>query len=142
LLLLAKTFSSCGKEEKPIEILFTEYSLTKTFCQWRNLGYNGKVSVINSNAELEKYITCTEGTFPKIDFSKSTLLLTGGVTAGGIDYLYKMLLFKGNGYVLKVEITLNDATIGGQSWIVVLVTDKLMVKDVELNVITIKNGKP
>jgi hypothetical protein len=92
LLILAGMIIACGKEkeeEKTIEIPFTEYSLIGTSCQWSNLGYDGKLIVINSNAELENYVICTDGAFPEIDFSKNTLLLASGCTISGIQYLHK-----------------------------------------------------
>jgi hypothetical protein len=140
LLILAAGFSSCKeeKENEPIEISFTEYSLAGASCRWTNFDL-GKVTIINSNTALEEYVTCTEGTFPEIDFSKNTLLLARGVVAGGIGYLSKRLLLTESRYVLEIEITLNDTAIAGEYWKIVLVTDKLKVKDVELNVITIKN---
>jgi hypothetical protein len=95
--------------------------------------------VINSNEELENYITCTDGTFPEIDFSENTLLITCGCTINGIQYLHKKILKKENMYMLEIEITLNDATVA-HPWIVTLMTNKLNIKDnVELNVTIIKN---
>ena len=141
LFVLTSAFT-CGKEKEsePIEIPFTEYSLSDTYCQWANLNYDGKVIIINSNAELEKCITCTEGTFPEIDFVEMTLLIAYGRSAGGIGYISKRLVFEENRYVLEIGITLNDATIAGQSWRVALITDKLNdSNNVDLKVITIKN---
>ena len=44
---------------KAIEIPFTEYVLDSNFCQWTNLNFNNDtIIVINSNEELENYITC------------------------------------------------------------------------------------
>jgi hypothetical protein len=127
------------KENKPTEISFTEYSLVGIDCDWRNLDHDHKVIIINSKTELEKYVVCTEGTFPDIDFSKHTLLLTSGGTGYGIQYLSKKFLFTENSYILEIEITLNDATVV-EVWRVALITDKLNDKNsVELNVITIKN---
>ena len=66
----------------PIEILFEEYSLEGTSCQWINLNYlfddNAELIIINNNEELGNYISCTEGSYPEIDFSKYTLLLASG----------------------------------------------------------------
>ncbi|MDR2126336.1 MAG: hypothetical protein LBP63_05870 [Prevotellaceae bacterium] len=141
ILLMLAGIVACGKEENEkhsTEIPLTEYSLTNTNCQWVNLDYNGSVIVINSKTELEKYITCTEGTFPEIDFAKNTLLIACGSTTNGIQYIQKKFFKKINMYMLEIEITLNDATVA-QPWIATLVTNKLSVNNVELNVITIKN---
>ena len=138
LLLLTSAFA-CGNENEAIEIPFTEYSLADTYCHWENLNYDNNVIVINSETELENYITCTEGTFPEIDFSEHTLLLASGCTGYGIQDLFKKLFFEENKYVLEIEITLNDATVV-QGWKIALITDKLNDRSsVELNVITIKN---
>jgi len=72
-------------DEYPIEIPFEGYSITATSCYWINLTYptypaNGDLKVINSNEELENYITCSVGTYPEIDFSKHTLLVSSGFT--------------------------------------------------------------
>jgi hypothetical protein len=142
LLILTGVMIACGKkekEEKPIEIPITEYSLAETSCRWTNLDCNGKVIVINSPTELAKYVTCTDGSYPEIEFTKNTLLLACGCTTNGIQYMHKKFLKKGYFiYMLEIEVTLNDATIV-QPWRVALVTDKLTVKDVKLNVITIRN---
>jgi hypothetical protein len=127
LLLAAGGFSSCGKgEEVSIEekVPFTEYSLAETFCQWSNLGHDEKVIVINSNAELEQYITCTERTFPEIDFSKNTLLLVSGGAAYGIGHLSKKLLFEKDRYVLEIKIQLNNATVA-EYWFISILVSKI-----------------
>jgi len=89
LLIIAELASSCNPpppepDSYPIDISFTEYSLLDTHCQWQNLPYDEKVIIINSNEELEKYISCTEDSYPAIDFSKHTLLLISGETTGMI----------------------------------------------------------
>ena len=70
--------------EYPIDIPFTFYSLSGTSCQWEELdlmngGFRGEIAVINSNEELENYITCTGGAYTAIDFSQYTLILVRGV---------------------------------------------------------------
>ena len=70
------------EDEYPIDIPFEEYSLEGTSCQWINLNYNNGNSnliIINSTEELINYVSCTEGSYPEIDFSKNTLLLAYGV---------------------------------------------------------------
>jgi len=60
--------------EYPRDILFTEYTLPIT-CQWTNLNYDNTVIIINNEEELSKYVTCADGNYPKIDFTKNTLLV-------------------------------------------------------------------
>jgi hypothetical protein len=134
--------AGCTKKEKenePIEIPFTEYSLGETDCSWQNLNHDNKVIIINSKTELEKYVICTEGTFPEIDFSKHTLLFASGSTVYGIQYLSQKFLFTKNSYILEIEITLNDATVV-ELWMSALIIDKLNDENnAALNVIIIKN---
>jgi hypothetical protein len=106
LLILTSSFT-CEKEEKEemIEIPFTEYSLIGTSCQWTNLDYEGKVIVINSNEELEPYVTCSEGSFPEIDFSENTLLLAKGGTSSGVSEITP-LFFQNSTYKYLLNITI------------------------------------
>ncbi|MDR2292397.1 MAG: hypothetical protein LBE11_02865 [Prevotellaceae bacterium] len=125
LLILAGMTVSCGKEEKPIEIPFTEYSLTETFWQWSNLGYDGKVIVINSNAELENYITCTEGTFPEIDFSNNTLLIACGASTWNVGSINTIILkHSTTEYELKVTIFMGNATVV-ERWHIAIIIPKI-----------------
>jgi hypothetical protein len=63
LLILARSFAACGKEL--IEVPLTEYCLAETDCWWSNFEAY-KVFIINSHEELEKYIVCTEDSYPAI----------------------------------------------------------------------------
>jgi hypothetical protein len=121
------------EEQNSTEIPFTEYSLTGTNSQWVNFESN-KVVVINNQSEMDNYITNTDGNYPEIDFSKSTLLLVKGVTTSGISTLSEKLLKSGNKYTLEITIVLNDAAVV-QEWHIALVSEKLNA-NVELNVIT------
>ncbi|MDR2774351.1 MAG: hypothetical protein LBC19_06350, partial [Tannerella sp.] len=69
LLILAGNLISCEDKEIPVEIPFTEYSLSGTHCRWTYYGDN--VLIVNSVEELEKYITIyiEDGYYPEIDFS-------------------------------------------------------------------------
>ena len=103
--------SSCqDKSDNTLaEIPLTKYSLEGTTCQWTNLNYNGTVIMVNSNEEMNKYVICTDGSYPVIDFSKYTLLLvsTGSGDISKIDTTF----FKNstNQYTLKVTIHLTMA---------------------------------
>jgi hypothetical protein len=98
---------ACKKEtgNDPIEIPFTEYSFGETFCQWTNLNKDEKVIVINSDAEMEEYVTCEEGDYyPDIDFSKNTLLLATGWSGAWTEFTISFLKNSINQYILKIEI--------------------------------------
>jgi hypothetical protein len=136
LLVLAAGFSSCKKEKEnePVEISFTEYSLAGISCWWTNFDF-GKVTIINSNAELEKYVTCTEGTLPEIDFSKNTLLRAGGGTTNGVAKITTSFYQNSdNKYTLNVKILLNF-TMVAEGWAIGIVVPKLSDKaEINLNV--------
>ena len=104
-------FIGCNKNndnETTETPLFTEYSLASTSCQWINLAYplDGELIVINSNEELGNYISCSDKNYPKIDFSKYTLLLADGVsTAQPVQILDSDLLQENpNKYTLKLTL--------------------------------------
>jgi len=116
-LILAGLAASCNtvvEEEYPKEISFTEYSLSETSCEWTNLPYDEKVIVINSSEELEKYISCAEGSYPAIDFSKNTLLITSGkIENNDIDEIRakKLKQLSADNYKLNIEIALHYESI-------------------------------
>ena len=124
----------------PTDISFWEYSLIETSCKWTNLNYDDKMFIINRNEELESYISCSDGNFPAIDFSKYTLLLASGTTPNGIVKTSNRLLqLSANKYELDVEILLNEAFVM-QPWIMALIVNKLNQEDnIELNVTLKKN---
>jgi hypothetical protein len=125
LLILAGSFSCREKEEKVIEIPFTEYSLMGTSCQWTNLAYKGKVIVVNSNEELEQYVTCTEGSCPEIDFAKNTLLLANGGTTNGVNKITPSF-FQNSTYKYQLNVTiLLDFTMVAQGWHISIIVPKL-----------------
>jgi len=131
LLVLAGIASSCNPEpekEYPIELSFTEYSLSETSCQWINLPYDEKVLIINSKTELEKYISCTEGSYPPIDFAKYSLLLASGKVNHEISKIYVKNLqqLSSKEHKLDVEIGFyTDNYIANNLWNTVLLVEKL-----------------
>jgi hypothetical protein len=118
------------------EIPFEEYSLDGTLCKWTNLNYDQTVIIINSDEELENYISCTEGSYPEIDFSQHTLLLASGKADSDIIYIVKsiqQLSYKE--YDLNVMIIINDATIV-KEWSIALMVKKMSEEShVALNII-------
>ncbi|MCL2131861.1 MAG: hypothetical protein FWH36_05355 [Lentimicrobiaceae bacterium] len=65
---------------KLIDIPITEYSLESSSCQWADFA-SDTVIVINSDAELVNYLTCTD--YPAVDFNLYSLLLVRGNTNYG-----------------------------------------------------------
>jgi hypothetical protein len=133
-----KKDNSNGEKEPdyPIEIPFTEYSLPET-CQWTNLTYDNTVIVINSEEKLNQYVTSTDGVYPKIDFSKHTLLLANGVEEYLVIPNYKNLQqLSIQSYVMKVDLLPYMASVITY-WHVPIIVNKIADDSViELNVTT------
>ncbi|MCL2435784.1 MAG: hypothetical protein FWD09_06575, partial [Lentimicrobiaceae bacterium] len=132
LLVLTGIASSCNPEcppdcpdEYPKNISFTEYSLLETSCQWQNLPYDEKVMIINSSEELEKYISCTEGDYPAIDFLKHSLLLVSGKLINGITSITVKNLqqLSSNKYELNIEVEVYSSNL--HKWNAAILIDKL-----------------
>jgi hypothetical protein len=106
---------------------FEEYSLEGTLCQWKNLNYHqsGDIIIINSDVELENYISCTEGTHSEIDFSQYTLLLAYGVEGHLIIPNYQSLQqLSEQSYVMNVNLKPYAASVITE-WQVAIIVDKL-----------------
>jgi len=120
----------------PIELSFENYSLEGSSCHWTNLPYNDKVIIINNSVELEKYISCNEGSYPAIDFSKHSLILASGKTDIGIYEIVanNLLQLSSNKFKLTVGIVLYGI-VNIESWNIALLVEKLNKESVlELNV--------
>ena len=149
LLVVAGIVASCNPPEPDTEpnaypkvISFTEYSLQETSCQWTNLPYNEKVIVINSSEALEKYLSCTEKTYPAVDFSKYSLLLTSGYVTNTVSEIIVKDLkqVSSHKYILNLDFDLKykDDT---EPWNTALMIEKLSDNcDVVLNLtLTVSN---
>jgi len=132
-LFFAIYFFSCKKTEtenpqpfNPIKILFEDYSLEGTKCQWKNLSYKNTVVVINSKEELEQYVLCEEDTVPPIDFANFSLLLASGrpynrvLDANVTDFEQ----YASDKYKLDVELILSD-TAAHEFWVKSLIVKKI-----------------
>ena len=90
--------------EYPIEIPFEEYSLAETSCQW-TIPFNSNATIIiNSNEELENYISCSS--YPAIDFAEYTLLVAHGPSTAQPAHVLKTTLLKNSmdKYTLKLVV--------------------------------------
>ena len=128
ILLIVAGVMACKKEKDevfPQEIPFTEYSLEETSCQWSNLSYDREAIVVNSHAALENYVTCTEGTFPEIDFAEHTLLLASGGAGSINEFTYTFFKNSENKYTLKVFIRLSPFLPVALQWRICIVTPKI-----------------
>ena len=129
------------KDTYPKDIPFTEYSLPEN-CQWEHLGYDDKVMLINNREELDKYIACTDGNDPVIDFSKHTLLLASGKGSGIFKIAATDLQqFSASEYKLDIEILLNGTDIL-QQWTVALIVEKVSKESIVELSITTSNKEP
>jgi hypothetical protein len=123
----------------PIDVPYVEYSLEGTQCQWQNIPCNHKVIAINSNEELEKYISCAGGSYPEIDFDKRTLLLVSGFHQIGVlnTTLGKLEHLAPHNYKLDVTVNL-DWLSPKKGWSYMVSINKLHNESiVELNLTTI-----
>jgi len=126
-------FSGCKKDkpngikepEYPIDIQFTEYTLSNT-CQWKNLAYDNTVFIINSNEELQQHITSIDGIYPEIDFTTHTLLVASGKTDNSIFEISinNLIQLSENEYELNIEISLKMAAIV-KEWEVAILVEKV-----------------
>lgn len=123
----------------PVETSFTEYSLSEISCQWKDFESN-KVIIINSDEELSRYIDCIDKDYPKIDFSKHSLLLVRGRTASGIRNIdISLLKERTDKYNLNLLIY-TDLTTVAPPWFISIVTPKINNKIIiVLNVQQIKD---
>ena len=136
LLILACVLSACKKPDDtkidyPINVPFTEYALDETSCQWQNLPYDEKVILINSNAALEKYISCAKSSYPVIDFSKNSLLLVSGKTTAGVDNISKTIT-QLSADLFKIDIEIALAATPEEEWCVALIVAQLLNEDTEI----------
>ena len=129
-----------GNAQYPTEIPFTEYSLVSTSCQWTNFD-SDTVIVINSDNELENYIVCTDGSYPDVDFSQYTLLLTRGWSTSGINHID--IAFKEstvNQYALDITIHTNMTAEAPPWWVSIVVPKMDNDAIITLNVQQINNN--
>jgi hypothetical protein len=136
----------CYNENYPIEIPFEDYSLAGTSCQWTKFNNdNDEAVVINSNEELNRYVTCTGNDYPAIDFSKSTLLLAHGTGTSSVVSVgcSRLQQISEQGYTMNVDIVLGNATVVSP-WHIAVIMDKINVQsNIKLNVNTVfaNNGQ-
>jgi len=127
--ILAVTIISCQKADMTNsatgkgEVSFTNYTLEGTTCQWTNLDYDNKVTVINSNEDFFYYLECN-GDYPHIDFTKYTLLLASGTCTYSIEDITvkKVLKEQEDCYKISIEIKINGTPANEQWQIAVLAT--------------------
>jgi hypothetical protein len=135
----------CHNENYPVEIHFEDYSLAGTSCQWTNLGNNNKITVINSNEELNQYIACTDNGYPEIDFSKYSLLLAHGSASSTVvsANCNSLQQFSEQSYKMNVDLTLGNATVISY-WQVSIIVNKLSegcIIELTVNTVSANNGQ-
>lgn len=118
LLVLTGVLVSCEDDilietpiDNPTEPSLEVYSLYGTMCNWANRENDGKVVIINSDEEMQQYVSChMNSNYPPFDFSKQSLLLVGGVASSGIYDIYGTSIqqVSSNEYELKIVIRLNE----------------------------------
>jgi hypothetical protein len=115
-----------GYNGEPKEVSFTEYSLASTSCQWTKLNNDNEIIVINSNEELNRYVTCTNNDYSAIDFSKHTLLLAHGLASSSVVSVgcSRLQQISEQRYTMNVDLSLGFATVASP-WQVPIIVDKL-----------------
>ena len=121
------------EENESEEIPFTEYLSPEPpfLCRWAPFDAIPdkrvvKYLIINSNEELEKYIYCTNGNYPAVDFSEHTLLLTCGRSGSSPSMVSSATLHKDgtNRYTLRLVVYLG--VLGSPSeWHFAILTPKI-----------------
>ncbi|MDR3287563.1 MAG: hypothetical protein LBT27_08985 [Prevotellaceae bacterium] len=137
LLCLAGSFACKQNETDSNNIPFIDYSSAGIDCKWEIINDN-EVIVINSQSEMDEYVTFYPEDEPKIDFNKSTLLLAKVCAQYGIDSVSKNLLEIESKYILDVTIVLTYANVA-ENRRIFMVTNKLKHQNVELKVNIIRN---
>ena len=125
LLFMAILFVGCDKKEDkkyPVNIEIQSYFLSET-CNWQNLK-SDTVYLINSDAELSKYITCQVD----IDFNKYSLIVVCGKEKNKIYELTKQLTqISQDEYEFTIDVIIED-TIVIPTWVVSILTPKISDK--------------
>ena len=127
-------------KERQVELNVTcqsDYSLSGTLCLWTNLTYYGSIYHphppdlvrINSNEELDEYISCAEGSYPEIDFTKYTLLLVSGSSMDwerAVIHVDKNLQqLSENEYKLNIEVLLSETWQIVECWSFAIIINKM-----------------
>ncbi len=129
---------ACNKIRNGENVTFSVYSPGENaygeetwYLHWINIDYfgapwgEGKIFIVNSNEELEKYIE--EGmAYPSFDFSTKTLLLVGGGSTSSPVWgtIRSFQRFPDGTYKLDLDIT-QGMFYMGTIWNIAILTDKI-----------------
>jgi len=114
----------------PIDILFEEYSLAGTSCQWINfqdcIYCPGTIVIINNKEELENYITCSDVNYSQIDFENYSLISATGIVATSLREIQckELQQTSDNEYFLHLNMTLGGMT-SVTRWFFAVIVSKL-----------------
>jgi len=109
----------------PMEVPFTEYSLSETMCVWKQFIYP-IITIINSMEELETHISCAVDSFPEIDFSQNSLVLLRESWANPFDFgTITFTQFSKNRFKLNVEMLVYNHTTCTDDQVFSFITKKL-----------------
>jgi len=109
------------------KFFYEEFYASKYLCQWANFGIpNSDATImINSNSELERYLVRTGADYPKIDFTKRTLLLAWGKADNDISEITgSVQQLSANECKVDIEVTSVDVPYM-QRWVKAFITSKL-----------------
>ena len=119
------------------KFFYEEFYASKYLCQWANFGIpsSDATVMINSNSELERYLVRTGANYPKIDFTKRTLLLAWGKAENDISEITgSVQQLSANECKVDIEVTSVNVPYM-QRWVKAFITSKLRNESrIELNV--------
>lgn len=116
-LLLVISFCSCEKSDSDAVSTQLDVSASCTITSPAE-----KIVVANSEEELTQLLE-DRSQFPKVDFSRYTVLLTHGIENSGISHLSSKVSEQNNTWMMSVTIEHNYATVM-EPWIVAYLIPK------------------
>ena len=109
---------------------YTEYSLDGTLCEWNftdDFDQIFDVVIVNSDEELSNYIKSDNAaSYPNIDFTKQSLIITHGCSASGIEsiHLADFTKLSDSDYKIIIEIKQTLASVMSP-WVYAFSVDKI-----------------
>jgi len=124
----------------PSLISIEEYSLEGSSCQWKYFDSyipEGKYFIVKSNEELELYMNCTEVSYPEIDFSRYSLLLTYGASYALPPMIIGAEYFENGMNKYSLNLTIFAGLFGSPShWSFAFIVPKIEDEDVIILYVT------
>lgn len=109
---------------------YAEYSLNGTSCEWNfPEDFNEIIDaiIVNSDEELSNYVKSNNNaSYPNIDFTKHTLIITHGCAASGIECMHLTDFTKHSDLHYEILIEIEQTLVCVMSpWVYAFVVDKI-----------------